>query len=134
MVWRAYLFAFVGTGIVIIASIFTLLILGHSSLIGCPGSSVSAVIDCRAVLTSPGGRIAGVPLGGWALIWLGLFWLILSISPWVWIVSALGFLGVAYAVGTEMDVSHICIWCSFDQLGILILAFWGILGRRHAAA
>ena len=110
--------------LIVAASSATLLLVAHPGVVGCPGSAVSGIIDCRAVVTSEGGRVLGLPLGFWGLVWLALFWLerIISHGRWGPVLAALGVIGVAYAVGTEIGVGHICAWCSLDQASILALA------------
>ncbi|MCY0879881.1 MAG: vitamin K epoxide reductase [Firmicutes bacterium] len=124
------------TVVIVGASLATLLLVIHPNVIGCPGSQATSVIDCRAVVTSPGGRILGLPLGFWALVWLAAFWLVAGVRgpSRLWWMTPWAVVGVAYAVGTELRVGHICAWCSLDQLAILTLAIWGTrqVGRRSA--
>jgi len=119
------------TVVIMGASVATLLLVIHPQVIGCPGSAATTVIDCRAVVTSPGGHLLGMPLGFWALVWLAAFWLLALVSgaKHLWFMTPWAVLGVAYAIGTELRVGHICAWCSLDQLAILILAVWGASGR-----
>ena len=110
--------------LILVASTATLILASHPGIVGCPGSAVSAVIDCRAVVTSTGGHVFGMPLGFWGLLWLVLYWLerIGTKGRWGTLLAALGVIGVAYAVGTEIRVGHICAWCSLDQVSILVLS------------
>lgn len=121
------------TGLATVASLATLLLLSHPAVVGCPGSAVSSVVDCRAVVSSPGGHVLGVPLGIWGLLWIFGFWLVWRMSQgrMVWIMAGLAFIGVAYAMGTELRVGHLCMWCSFDQAAIVLLSIWGLLGGKR---
>lgn len=113
------------------ASIATLVLRAHPGVVGCPGSSASELINCQAVVGSAGGHILGWPLGFWGLVWLGIWWISRSLfrGRWSQGVAALGFIGVAYAIGTEVHVGHLCVWCSLDQLSIVTLSIWGITHR-----
>lgn len=118
---------------IVLAAIATLLLAAHPAVVGCPGSSVSGgLIDCGAVVSSPGGKILGLPLGGWALLWLFLYWL--GRVAWrgrlLSVIATLGFLGVAYAVGTELRVGHVCAWCTLVQLSIVTLGVWSLVTNR----
>ena len=96
----------------------------HPGVLGCPGSAATSVINCGAVIGSAGGHIAGLPLGVWGLLWLALFWAAAGLRRW-WAevsVSGLGFAGVAYAVGTELGVGHLCLWCTVTQTAVVCLA------------
>jgi len=125
---RLGIFPLACSSLVVAASAATLLLLKNPVAIGCPGAAVSSVIDCEAVVSSSGGHVFGMPLGFWALLWLVLYWIV----QWrarqraTGIVASLAFLGVAYAVGTELHVGHLCVWCSVDQLSILGLSIWGL--------
>ncbi len=110
------------------ASIATLALRAHPGVVGCPGSSATGVIDCQAVVGSAGGHLLGLPLGFWGLVWLAGWWVSRSVfrSRWTRTVSVLGFFGVAYAIGTEVRVGHLCVWCSLDQVSIITLSIWGL--------
>lgn len=123
----AWIFLMSVSIVVIGASTATIILAtGHPTVVGCPGSAVSSIIDCRAVVTSSGGHILGLPLGVWGLVWLAAYWIL---SVWRrgavgWGVAATAFLGIAYAIGTELKVGHLCAWCTLDQIGIAALAVW----------
>jgi uncharacterized membrane protein len=113
---------------IMLAASATLELVAHPTVVGCPGSAVTGLIDCGAVVTSPGGKILGLPLGGWALLWLFLYWLshVLGRGRLIPIIAIAGFLGVAYAVGTELRVGHLCAWCTIVQLSIVTLGAWSL--------
>ena len=116
------------------ASAATIALAGRPGVIGCPGSAVTSVIDCRAVVTSPGGHILGLPLGVWGLVWLAVFWGLAVLRRGVvgWIVAAAAYLGIAYAVGTELKVGHLCVWCTLNQASIAALAAWRLMQKGGA--
>lgn len=122
------------TAAIIAASAATLLLRVSPGAVGCPGAiETGGLIDCKAVIGSAGGHILGLPLGFWALVWLGAFWaqrLWLDGRTATLVVTA-GFLGVAYAVGTEIHVGHLCVWCTMDQVSIILLGLWTIVGHRR---
>lgn len=112
-----------------------MLIAAHPGVLGCPGSAVTGLIDCQAVVNSSGGHVLGLPLGFWGLAWLAAFWVerILALGRGSWILAAMAAIGIAYAVGTEFSVGHLCAWCTADQASIAALSIWGIAqgGRGH---
>ena len=126
--WRAWVLPWALSALIITASGATLLLLGHPTVAGCPGSSITGIINCRAVVSSAAGRVLNVPLGAWALTWLAMFWLAHWFFPkrFAWIVLAGAIVGIAYAIGTELHVGHVCMWCSVDQLSILFLGGWSM--------
>lgn len=106
------------------ASLATLVIAARPTALGCPGSvATRGLIDCGAVIGSVYGHIFGLPLGFWGLIWLALYWLVWRRRDWIQsVVAGLAFLGVAYAVGSEMRIGHVCVWCTLDQCALVFLA------------
>ncbi len=112
------------SAVIVLASVATLIIRSRPSALGCPGSSINPVVDCRAVVASHAGVLWGLPLGGWALIWL-LGWWVQKVAMgrqrigMIW--AAVGVLGVAYAIGTEVRLAHLCAWCTLNQAAILTL-------------
>lgn len=131
---RARLVLVLGLSLVVAAaSTVTIRLAGHSAL-GCPGSSISPLVNCRAVITSAGGHVLGLPLGAWALGWLALFWTTVFARRLIVgrVFAALAFVGIAYAVGTELQVGHLCAWCTLDQSAIAALAVWRIVGGEGA--
>lgn len=122
------------TAAVVAASGATLLVAAHPGTVGCPGSAATSVIDCGAVISSTGGHILGLPLGFWGLVWVALYWASRWAfqGRWGWAAAAGGFLGVAYAVGTELGVGHLCVWCTLDQTAIVFLSVWRLaVGSRR---
>nr|WP_275107223.1 vitamin K epoxide reductase family protein [Sulfobacillus harzensis] len=117
--------------VVVVASVATLVIRAHPSALGCPGAALSSVIDCQSVVSSPFGVVLGLPLGDWSLVWLIGWWgsrvwrRAAPVAPF-W--SAVGLMGVAYAIGTEARIGHLCAWCTLNQVAIVVLA--AVLGRR----
>lgn len=118
-----------------VASVATLVIRAHPAALGCPGASFGSVIDCRAVVTSADGVLLGLPLGLWGLVWLVGWWVTRIAFPRssvtvLW--AAGGVMGVAYAVGTEVRIGHLCAWCTLNQAAIMALGvFFSGLGRRR---
>ncbi len=122
------------SAIIVLASTATLLVVHHPSVLGCPGSAVSPVVDCRLVVSSAGGRVLGLHLGMWALLWLVFYWLVVLVRRDLrWIPPALAFLGVAYAIGTELRVGHLCMWCTVDQAALVALAIVTLGSQEQAA-
>ncbi len=122
----------IGLSLVIsLASCATLLVAAHPGTLGCPGSAATSVINCGAVISSTGGHILGLPLGFWGLTWVAVYWAALLRAPGslMSLVCVAGFLGVAYAIGTELRVGHLCVWCTADQTAIVLLAVWTLKTR-----
>lgn len=124
--------------VIVVASAATLLILRHPGVVGCPGAALNSVIDCHAVVTSRDALLFGMPLGLWGLIWLVGGWALAGISrlrtSWPVIWPILGLVGVAYAIGTELRIGHVCAWCTLNQLAIVIGAIWWITRTRRQVA
>lgn len=101
----------------LVVSLITVFIHAHVQ-VGCPLSQVTSVVNCDTVIQSSGGAPLGVPLGAWGMVWVisGLLvrmrWADTSLA-WIW--AILGVVGVAYALGTELAVRHLCAWCTLDQ-------------------
>lgn len=122
------------SAVVVLASTATLLVVHHPGVLGCPGSAVSPLVDCRLVVLSAGGRVLGFHLGMWALLWLAFYWVVVLMRrDYRWVPSALVFLGVAYAIGTELRVGHLCMWCTVDQAALLTLAVATLVSKEWAS-
>lgn len=123
MSWRSWILGFL-SAVIVLASVATLIIRSRPTALGCPGASINPIVDCHAVVASSAGVLLGLPLGAWALIWLLGWWvqkLVLGRQPISVIWAAAGVLGVAYAIGTEVRLAHVCAWCSLNQAAILAL-------------
>lgn len=105
---------------------------------GCPGSAVTPVINCAAVITTASSRILGWPLGLWGLAWF-LGWAGLALWPGqvnrltrvlygLWVTS--GIAGVGWALDHEWLVRHVCVWCTAAQASMIFLMVWGCFLRR----
>lgn len=106
--------------------------------------SVSGIVDCSAVLTSPQSVILGVPIAIFGLVWfLGSTGLSIAgmrgstasrgrlRSVWtVW--TALGALSVVYLVYLElMVIGRICLWCSGVHLIVLSMLALQVFADRE---
>ncbi len=122
------------SAVVVLASVATLLVVHHPGVLGCPGSAVSPLVDCRLVVSSAGGKVLGLHLGMWALLWLAFYWVVWLVRRDLrWIAPALAFLGVAYAIGTELRVGHLCMWCTVDQAALTTIAIVTLAARERAS-
>lgn len=81
--------------------------------VGCPAT---ATINCQAVLTSSRSMIGPLPLATWGLLW-ALVALVLRRGYLVW--AVVGLAGIVWAVGHEIALGQLCLWCTAFQLTIL---------------
>jgi uncharacterized membrane protein len=99
----------VGTGIGVY-----LTVLHYTALpVGCPATPT---INCEAVLTSPGSMVGPLPLAAWGCLW-ALVPLLVRRAWTVWV--ALGLAGLVWAVGHEVALGQICLWCTAFQVAVL---------------
>jgi len=96
--------------------------------VGCPGSTLTPVINCAAVVHNPASALAGLPLGWWGLLWLVgsgllLFW---TRRPAVYsrLWAAGGLLGLLWAWVHEWASRHVCLWCTLVQTVVLVLSWF----------
>lgn len=126
------------SAVIMLASVATLVLRSRPTALGCPGSSITPIVDCHAVVSSSAGLLFGLPLGAWALMWLVGWWVqqvVIARQPTGVMWAAVGLFGVAYAVGTELRLDHLCGWCTLNQAAILALIFsrWPAIPRRRGA-
>ncbi len=91
--------------------------------VACP---VTAVINCVAVLHSAGSMLGPFPLALWGVIWA----IAGAATPrklrTLWMAVGIG--GILWAIGHELALGQICLWCSAFQADIiLVMLAW----RRH---
>ena len=97
--------------------------------VACP---VTAVVNCVAVLHSSGSMLGPLPLALWGVIWVIAGIAIPRRLRMLW--TALGLGGILWAIGHELALGKICLWCTGFQADIilLMLAWWrqGKDGKR----
>lgn len=89
--------------------------------VACPATGV---VNCVAVLHSSGSMLGPLPLALW-----GVFWILGgAVVPrrlwWFWGLMGLG--GLVWAIGHELSIGHLCLWCTAFQIdiGLVFLAFY----------
>ncbi len=110
----------IGLAVVVAALGLYLTILHYTGVpVGCPPiPATGGLVNCQAVLTSPGSVILGVPLALWGSLW-ALASLIGKRLRIMW--TGCGVLGLLWAWIHEWQVGHLCLWCTAMQIGVLLI-------------
>ncbi|MCL8207038.1 MAG: vitamin K epoxide reductase family protein [Actinomycetia bacterium] len=91
-----------------------LTVLHYAALpVGCPATPT---INCQTVLSSSGSMVGPFPLTAWGLVW-SLGPLVLRRGYALW--AAVGIAGLLWAVGHELALGEICLWCTAFQVCVL---------------